>query len=155
MNGNAIRDVANNGTVELAGVDARPAGSQASVTIATPAASKVATGLVTVTWGFPSAQNVVCAGAVHTLEAAESTRPLGKLPRPPPSIAIPSIAVLAQERGSRTAARHKPQVTSDGPNGAWSRRLSASGGRCRASALGAVAAHLFDGSAGVHAAPAA
>jgi hypothetical protein len=67
VNGNANPGLANNATVELAGVDARPAGSQASFTIAMPGAAKVATGLVTVTWGFPSAQNVVCAGAVHAL----------------------------------------------------------------------------------------
>ena len=67
VNGDANPGLANNATVELAGVDARPTGSQASFTIAAPGATKVATGLVTVTFGFPSAQNVVCAGAVHAL----------------------------------------------------------------------------------------
>src|SRR2546430_668240 len=67
FNGNANPGVANNATVELAGADARPAGSQASFTIATQGAAKVATGLVIATFGFPGASNVVCAGAVHTL----------------------------------------------------------------------------------------
>jgi hypothetical protein len=59
--------LADGATIELAGVDARPAGANAVVTIATPSATHVLTGLVTVTFGFPAAQNVGCAGAVHAL----------------------------------------------------------------------------------------
>jgi hypothetical protein len=64
VNGAVNPGLADGATVELAGVDARPTGSQASFTIATPGATKVATGLVMVNFGFPNA-NVVCAGAVH------------------------------------------------------------------------------------------
>lgn len=67
VNGSANPGLANGATIELAGVDARPDGNQASFTIATPGAATVATGQTMVTFGFPGAGNVVCAGAVHTL----------------------------------------------------------------------------------------
>ncbi len=66
VNGAVNPGLADGATVELAGIDARPTGSQASFTIATPGATKVATGLVVVNFGFPNA-NVLCAGAVHAL----------------------------------------------------------------------------------------
>lgn len=65
VNGNANPGLANNATIELTGVDARPTGSQTTFTIALPQAAEVATGIATVTFGFPG--NVLCAGAVHAL----------------------------------------------------------------------------------------
>jgi hypothetical protein len=51
--------------VELTGADARPDGASATFSITTPGSTVTASGVVTVTFGFPG--NVVCAGSVNGL----------------------------------------------------------------------------------------
>jgi hypothetical protein len=67
VNGNASPGVANGGSVELTGADARPDGASATFSITTPGSTVTASGVVTVTFGFPGASNVVCAGSVNGL----------------------------------------------------------------------------------------
>jgi hypothetical protein len=67
VNGNANPGLANGGSVELTGADARPDGASATFSIVTPGSTVTASGVVTVTFGFPGAGNVVCAGSVNGL----------------------------------------------------------------------------------------
>jgi hypothetical protein len=67
VNGSANPGLANGVSVELTGVDARPTGASATFSIMTPGSTVTASGVVTVTFGFPGATNVVCAGSVNGL----------------------------------------------------------------------------------------
>lgn len=67
VNGNANPGLSNGSSIELAGVDARPAGATAPLSIMTPEATETLSGTVTVTFGFPGAGNVDCAGSISGL----------------------------------------------------------------------------------------
>jgi hypothetical protein len=66
VNGNGS-PLTNGGSVELTGADARPDGASATFSITTPGSTVTASGVVTVTFGFPGASNAVCAGSVNGL----------------------------------------------------------------------------------------
>jgi hypothetical protein len=67
VNGAANPGLADAASIELAGTSTRPDGVSTTFTIATANAATVATGQVVLTFGFPGAGNVVCAGSVQAL----------------------------------------------------------------------------------------
>jgi hypothetical protein len=67
VNGAGLVPLANGASIELAGTGSRPSGVSVTFSIATINATRVASGEVVLMFGFPAAQNVVCAGSVHAL----------------------------------------------------------------------------------------
>jgi hypothetical protein len=66
LNGDANPGLADGGTTEITGADARPEGDSATFTLLTQDAADIVSGQTAITFGFPSA-NTMCAGAVTGL----------------------------------------------------------------------------------------